>query len=664
MTAVPQRLIFCCCAAAFLAITTTEAWIPYSYQFARSAVSVRLLPISSTTTTTTSTGGSKQHSFPAFRDAVFAPDACDNVNTPPSLSILTRSLQALTNTGNTDVRGKFVDHAPRGSLASVTHEIARVSSSSSSDTNKGSSAALLTPFAAYCLGQALGQFLHSQEATTQHKDNASKSADPEGLPTIQTVVIGVDPRPHSVKLAAAFSCGLESVPNTKMLYTQLASTPSMAWMARMNKADATVMVTASHLPVDKNGFKFFLSQQGGMTVKQVKQLGQLATQCATVWYEHGVLPPTMSSNHVSCQWVDLFPEYAATLNSAVQRETKDHQLSYATQPLQGLKIVLNAGNGSGGFFAKVLQDLGADISHSLNVEPDGTFPAGVPNPEDKKMVQRTLEQCVAVQADLGIMLDTDADRCGFIVPSLDGSGYEALNRNRLIALLGVAFSRQSPGCAIVTDSVTSEGLAKFLVEDLDLIHVRYLKGYANVINKAKELTESGKANAEVAIETSGHCAMQENGYLDDGTYTAVKVVSMLALESKSSESKSPLLKLIEALQEMPVVDEVRLPIHDGSLETMKATFDICATEIERKATANEYGWELDRENLEGVRVRFGQDQFFMLRKSLHDPIISLQVEALSPASASEHVVAPLIALFESNGPINDVLSLEALKKYL
>lgn len=57
-------------------------------------------------------------------------------------------------------------------------------------------------------------------------------------------------------------------------------------------------------------------------------------------------------------------------------------------------------------------------------------------------------------------------------------------------------------------SVTSEGLETFLGE-LGLNHVRYLKGYANVIGKARELTESGKAIAEVAIETSGHCAMRE-----------------------------------------------------------------------------------------------------------------------------------------------------------
>lgn len=169
----------------------------------------------------------------------------------------------------------------------------------------------------------------------------------------------------------------------------------------------------------------------------------------------------------------------------------------------------------------------------MNLTPDGTFPAdsGVPNPEYKAMIDTTTKVCRDTNADIGIMLDTDADRCGFIVPrdAPDGTtAYEALNRNRLIALLSVIFRTSSPGCSVVTDSVTSEGLARFLEEDLGLVHERYLKGYANVIGRAREITEGGEAVAEMAIETSGHCAMRENGYLDDGTYTAVKVVGLRA----------------------------------------------------------------------------------------------------------------------------------------
>jgi phosphomannomutase len=94
--------------------------------------------------------------------------------------------------------------------------------------------------------------------------------------------------------------------------------------------------------------------------------------------------------------------------------------------------------------------------------------------------------------------------------------------------MGVIYARQSPGCAIVTDYVTSNGLSTFLVEDLNLIHIRYLRGYSNVIQKAKSVNEGMSANADVAIETYGHCVVKENDFLDDGTLTALEVLGLLA----------------------------------------------------------------------------------------------------------------------------------------
>jgi phosphomannomutase len=371
--------------------------------------------------------------------------------------------------------------------------------------------------------------------------------------------------------------------------------------------------------------------------------------------------------------VNYMPHYASTLKTAILKEVGSDEAP--EKALEGLRIVLNTGNGSGGFFHKVLEELGADVSASIHVEPDGAFPAYIPNPESSQMIAETTRVCEEANADIGIMLDTDADRCGFVVPrsvNKDGtrSDYEALNRNRLIALLGVIFSKTSPGCAIVTDSVTSEGLETFLQDDLGLQHVRYLKGYANVINKARELTEAGIANAEVAIETSGHCAMQENGYLDDGTYTAVKVIGLLARVSRDTDNKS-VLDLISNLKEMPEEGELRMPVLDETLQTTSALFDFMALEIEQlcqsgidededRAVAM---WSLDEDNLEGIRVRTGKGGFFMLRKSLHDPVISLQVEGTSREQVRECVVDPLLELFDSEPQSRSALNLNALEAY-
>lgn len=261
----------------------------------------------------------------------------------------------------------------------------------------------------------------------------------------------------------------------------------------------------------------------------------------------------------------------------------------------------------------------------------------------------------------------DADRCGLVAPRTiteDGrhSNYEAINRNRLIALMGVIFARQSPGCSIVTCSVTSEGLANFLQQNLGLSHVRHIKGYANVIHRAKTLSESGVANVEVAIETSGHCALKENDYLDDGTFTAVKTIGLLARE-KAKNPRRSLLSLIDALKEMPEVVEIRISPLDGTLESTARLFDYAAFEIEAGCSTVS-DWSLDTENLEGVRVSVGSDgTFFMLRKSLHDPVLSFQIEAESKLAARTAIVDPILSLFESEPQIQSTLDYSSLQQY-
>jgi phosphomannomutase len=432
------------------------------------------------------------------------------------------------------------------------------------------------------------------------------------------------------------------------------------------------MVTASHLPSDRNGFKLFsAAAPSGFSKQQVRALGVLAQSYALEYLEQTVRQQFSSSAVTSALLVNWMPTYSETLKDAILLKTKGI-VQNDQKPLSGLKLVLNPGNGAGGFFQSVLDSLGADVSASIYLTPDGTFPNGIPNPEDIKMLEQTISICEQEQADLGIMLDTDADRCGFVVPrmidSFSGirSGYEPLNRNRLIALLGVIFAKEKPGCAVVTDSVTSEGLSTFLNDKLGLKHIRYIKGYANVIGKARELTESGDVNAELAIETSGHCAMQENGYLDDGTYTAVKIVSLLAQQRAldlSNGKSSTLLDLIADMTELDEVCELRMETKDSSLETMQEIFNICTLEVERFCKLND-SWRVDQDNLEGIRLRLGSDgEFFMLRKSLHDPIISVQIEAQTKVRARELITDPLLNLLQSNNIIFNTLNMEVLRAY-
>jgi len=497
--------------------------------------------------------------------------------------------------------------------------------------------------AAYCFGSSFADMVRSELP---------------GKDTVQ-ICIGVDPRPHGIRLADAFARGVESVDGVKAIYNGISSTPSMSHFCQADLCDGGAMITASHLPEDRNGIKLF-TKQGGYTKGDIDTLISGAIRVGHLWHDYGVIPPASGHGAVDCEHVNFMPHYRERLQQAIIDEVGSDD----AKPLDGLKIVLNAGNGSGYFFTAILHALGADVSHSLYLSPDGTFPSGVPNPENRDMIEETKARCKECQADLGILFDTDADRSGFILPR-GGSDYEPLNRNRLIALLSVIFAKSSPGCTIVTDSVTSEGLAAFLTDDLGLKHERFLKGYANVINKAIEITESGQGNAEMAIETSGHCAMKENGYLDDGTYTAVKVVGLLARTMKGNQqSGASLLDLIATLDEKAEENELRMPVIDGTLASTQSLFDQFASLIEDCALTGKIpDWDLDKENLEGVRVRIGDGGFFMFRKSLHDPLVSLQVEGNDAEEVRAKVIAPILTLIGENEAIMSGLDISVLHEY-
>ena len=183
-----------------------------------------------------------------------------------------------------------------------------------------------------------------------------------------------------------------------------------------------------------------------------------------------------------------------------------------------------------------------------------------------------------------------------------------------------------------------------------------------LLTKARTLSESLTANAEVAIETSGHCALKENDYLDDGTYTAVKVIGLLAKERIADPTKS-LLDLIADLQEQDEVCELRMALFDGSLESTHRLFDELVLSIERRCAENA-AWTIDQENLEGIRVSTGDDSgFFMLRKSLHDPVLSLQIESASKEIARRVVVEPLLQLLRSEEKMKAALDFSFLEKY-
>ncbi len=420
------------------------------------------------------------------------------------------------------------------------------------------------------------------------------------------VALGRDSRLSGPTLAGWFA---EALAEQGLHVTDLglASTPAM-FMTTVTEGycfDGAVMITASHLPFNRNGFKFFTAQ-GGLESGDIKKILALAQENQGTGLPAGTLE--------TGAFMDVYARILAD---------KVRAASGMEKPLEGLRIVVDAGNGAGGFYAtKVLEPLGADTTGSRYLDPDGSFPNHIPNPENKEAMASITEAVRQTGADLGIIFDTDVDRAGAVL----GDGSE-LNRNRIIAMLSAILLREHPGTTIVTDSITSTGLASF-IQHRGGVHHRFKRGYRNVINESLRLNSLGQ-DSQLAIETSGHGALKENYFLDDGAYLVTKLLIELA---RGRAQGYTLESLIADLEEPVESAELRMNIlvedfKDYGTQVIKALEDYAAKQP---------GWSLAPSNYEGVRVNLDEEHgngWFLLRLSLHDPLLPLNIESNSQGGA-------------------------------
>lgn len=376
----------------------------------------------------------------------------------------------------------------------------------------------------------------------------------------------------------------------------LASTPAMFMTTKDNnlKCDCAIQITASHHPFNKNGLKFF-DENGGLEHNEILQILELASKLSKTQLDGGSLTE-----------VDFMQTYSDSLINKVITSTNNKK------PLSGMKIIVDAGNGVGGFYEKVLSALGADTTGSQFLEPDGNFPNHIPNPENEAAMKSISDAVINNQADYGIIFDTDVDRAGMV----DSTGQE-INRNTLIAVISKILLDEKKGATIVTDSITSTGLNKF-IKDNGGIHHRFKRGYKNVINESIRLNEQG-IYSPLAIETSGHAALKENFFLDDGAYLVTRIlitIAKLNLEGKKLNS------LIENLETAKASKEIRLTFYESDFFNYGSKFiESLITEIN-----NDENCKLAESNFEGARGEF-ENGWFLARMSVHDPIMPINIES-------------------------------------
>ena len=465
---------------------------------------------------------------------------------------------------------------------------------------------VLTPDVAETLGRAFVAFL-AQRLLKK----------PEQL----TIAVGRDSRLSGPQLLQGVVKGITSTGATAADY-EMCTTPAM-YMAILTEGfqpDASIMITASHHPWYLNGLKFF-TKEGGLGFHELDEVLEIAQNLS---------PVETSGQTGKVLHTPFLPTYQKHLQDLII-EGVDPEVQ---KPLLGLHVVVDAGNGAGGFYANMLEELGAWVEGSQFLEPDGHFPNHIPNPENAEAMASVSNAVLKVGADLGVIFDADCDRAAIV----DHSGKE-INRNRLIAVISAILLEDMPGATIVTDSVTSSGLSDF-IKEWGGEHYRYKRGYRNVIDEAQHLNAAG-INCPLAIETSGHAALRDNHFLDDGMYL-VTVLLIKAMQMK--QQGETLSHLLDGLREPVESMEIRLPV---TCDDFAACARNAIEHVLDYASGRE-DWHIAPDNREGVRISFDEggelnSAWFLLRLSVHDPVMPLNAESDVPGG----VKAVLAKLYEA-----------------
>ncbi len=431
----------------------------------------------------------------------------------------------------------------------------------------------------------------------------------ETAPDRLTIAVGRDDRESSRRIQAALIRGVTAADSDVLDGGACAAPALFMTVARRNEstggaADGAMMVTVdSGLPAIR-----FLTVQGGLREADLEQLVRMAAETE--------VPERLVTR------IRPMDGYRDFLRGRAARLLEDDAL----KPLLGLVAIVDTGTAGGTFLADLLEDLGADLDRLASSD-----------------AQRMAQAILDYGADMGVRLDPDCSRAYVF----DHRGRD-LHGNRMIALLSAMLLEKQPGATIVTDSVTSTGLSAFIAE-WGGVHYRFKRGYRNVIDEAIRLNDEG-IDCPLAIETTGHAAFRENGFLDDGIYLALRLGCEVLDRKREGQT---LFSLIDDLEEPVETFRTSLGLLDRD-DPAAACQE--AAEIILSYTLENPDWQPAPDSREGVRITYNLDggvnnAWLQLRASMHSPTLQVEIGSNVPGGARR-------ILEQLRGLLGDVESLD------
>jgi phosphomannomutase/phosphoglucomutase len=332
------------------------------------------------------------------------------------------------------------------------------------------------------------------------------------------VAVGRDVRLSSPGFSRALIRGLTST-GCDVADLGVVPTPLLYFSVFHRKMPAGVMITGSHNPPEHNGFKMMsgLETLYGKTIQALYEI-----------VRKGVFPEGQGR----VRPLDVVPEYLDYVAGDVR---------FA----RTVKVVIDAGNGTGGVVGvPLLRRLGADVVE-LFCEPDGRFPNHHPDPTLPEAMEMLVAKVRETGAELGVAYDGDADRIGVV----DDAG-RILWGDQLLIVFARDILPSRPGAAVISEVKAS----KVLYDEIGKLGgkpIMWRTGHSLIKKKIKE------ENAPLAGEMSGHIFFNDRWFgFDDAIYASARLVEILA------RSKEPLSAMMAGLPKTFATPEIRIYASD------------------------------------------------------------------------------------------------------
>jgi phosphomannomutase / phosphoglucomutase len=395
---------------------------------------------------------------------------------------------------------------------------------------------------------------------------------------VKRIVVGRDNRTTSPELQSGLMDGLVQV-GCEVIDIGLVSTPLVYWHA-VNEGDSGgIMVTGSHLAPQYNGFKLSVGAKN-IYDKEIKAIQALV--------QSGDFDHAQGTHHT--------------------KETSHSDFIADLQPRITLKnqykIVVDAGNGTGGLFApSVLKAWGQNDVSGIFLEPDGTYPNHAPNPQEPENMHDLSAKVLELGANIGFAFDGDADRVGVV----DEHG-RVVVADRLLALLARDMLQRHPHSAVVGEVLCSQVLFD-AIKTFGGVPYMAPSGHSIVKDTMRE------KGALLGGEMSGHIFLAEDYHGSDDAYLVMGRVLQLI-----DNSGKTIGELDDELPRLFSTPEYRPHCPDSDKATVLAEM---AKLLGDKGTVN---------TVDGVRVEF-EKGWGIVRASNTEPVLSLRFEGQTEADA-------------------------------